>query len=118
MGYKKVAINEIWKINLQMGSQSIIGHEQGKTRPCVVVKNLPKVRMATIIPLSSVLSVTRFPYTHEIQPSSQNGLSSTSVAMIFQVRSVSYGRFMEQWGILEEEEVGVIKDLIADFFFN
>jgi mRNA interferase MazF len=113
-----VSINEIWTINLQMGNQSIIGHEQGRTRPCVVVKNLPHLQMATIIPFSSVLSVSRFPYTHEIQPSSQNGLSLTSVAMIFQVRSVSYRRFLKQWGILEEDDIGDIKNLISDFFFN
>jgi len=113
-----VSNNEIWEINLQVGSQSIIGHEQGRTRPCVVVKVVPQVQMATIIPLSSVLRVARFPYTYEIQPSSQNGLSSTSVAMIFQVRSVSMRRFLNRWGILEEDEVAGIKDLISDFFFN
>jgi len=26
---------DLWALNLQLGSESIIGHEQGRTRPCV-----------------------------------------------------------------------------------
>jgi mRNA-degrading endonuclease toxin of MazEF toxin-antitoxin module len=101
-----------------MGNHSIIGHEQGNIRPCVVVKVQPRIQMATVIPLTSVLRVSRFPYTHEIQPSGQNGLSSTSIAMIFQVRSVSYRRFLNSVGILEQNEMTEILDLISDFFLN
>ena len=106
---------EIWEINLQMGSQSIVGHEQGASRPCVVMKVLPAIQMATIIPLTSKLKVLRYPYTLEILPTPQNGLSSTSIAMIFQIRSVSFPRFISQYGILENNEFIDIQNLICDF---
>ena len=109
---------EIWEINLQMGSQSIIGHEQGASRPCVVMKVLPTIQMAIIIPLTSKLRVLRFPYTLEIQPTFQNGLTSTSIAMIFQIRSVSFNRFGSQYGILEDNEFTDIQNLICDFINN
>ncbi|MHA1674464.1 MAG: type II toxin-antitoxin system PemK/MazF family toxin [Promethearchaeota archaeon] len=109
---------ELWVLNLQLGSESIIGHEQGRTRPCVVIKVLPRLKMATIIPLTSNIGVSRFPYTHEIQPTKQNGLSRTNIAMIFQVRSVSFNRFKNNLGDLENIDFTEIKDLISDFFFQ
>ena len=109
---------ETWKINLQMGSQSIVGHEQGASRPCVVMKVLPKIRMATIVPMTSQLRVLRFPYTLEVQSTPQNGLTSTSIAMIFQIRSVSFHRFQSKYGVLENDEFGDIQDLICDFIQN
>lgn len=101
-----------------MGSQSIIGHEQGATRPCVIMKVLPAVQLATVIPLTRTLSILRFPYTLEIQPSTQNGLSSTSIAMIFQIRSVNFHRFRSKYGILENDEFTDIQNLISDFILN
>ncbi len=112
---KMIQEQEVWMLNLQMGSQSIIGHEQGSSRPCVVIKVLSQLQMATIIPLTSNLSALRFPYTHEIIPSSQNGLSATSIAMIFQVRSVAFNRFKNKRGDLEMLDYKDIKNLISDF---
>ncbi|MHA1648416.1 MAG: type II toxin-antitoxin system PemK/MazF family toxin [Promethearchaeota archaeon] len=109
---------EIWEINLQMGSQSIVGHEQGASRPCVIMKVLPSIQMATVIPLTSQLRVLRFPYTSEILSTPQNGLTTTSIAMIFQIRSVSFHRFQSKYGILENEDFSDIQDLICDFIQN
>ena len=51
-------IQEIWELNLQMGNQSIIGHEQGNSRPCLVIITLLMnvIRTATAVVLESLVS--------------------------------------------------------------
>ena len=109
---------EIWNINLNLGSQFTVGHEQGNIRPCLVIKVLPQVQLATIIPLPSQVAVSRFPYTHYIQLSPQNGLTAPSIAMIFHIRTVSFKRFIKRIGNLENNDWDSIYNLIEDFFLH
>lgn len=107
---------DIWQIRLNIDNQDIIGHEQDKDRPCLILKVFPGVKLAIIIPISHILRTQRFSYTKLINKSPSNGLNTDSVALIFQVRSVSFDRFLRKYGIIENFYWDSIKDLLSDCF--
>jgi mRNA interferase MazF len=77
---------------------------QGGRRPAglvladIAAKGNP---MTMIVPLTTNLSAKRFPFTLEISPSSVNGLSSPSVAMVFQLRAIDTPHVEKVIGTLE-----------------
>ena len=61
---------------------------QGGRRPAILVISesaLINNPMALLIPLTSKTAALRFPFTIQIEPSKQNGLSAPSVALVFQL---------------------------------
>ena len=88
---------EIWLINLD----PTIGAEIQKTRPAVIVND----DALGILPLKVIVPLTEWkdryaaaPWMVRIDPAAENGLSKTSAADAFQVRSVSQQRFDQQLG--------------------
>lgn len=79
------------------------GHEQAGTRPAIVVQapqfenQLPTV---LIVPLTSQLAAQAFPGTFLIHPDSENGLTITSVALVFQLRAIDKRRLKHKIGRL------------------
>ncbi|MEK6705361.1 MAG: type II toxin-antitoxin system PemK/MazF family toxin, partial [Bdellovibrionota bacterium] len=63
-------------------------------------------------PLSSVMSAKRFPATLMIQPDGQNGLNTTSIALIFQVRSLDKRRFVRKIGSLNQQDLDQVLNLL------
>ena len=59
--------------------------------------------MLMIVPITSSLGALRFPFTVRIEPSSANGLSLPSVAMVFQLRAIDRRRIIGKIGELELE---------------
>ncbi len=113
----KVIINtgDIWFVELTVKDSDTLGHEQGKTRPCLVIGDNPNLEISTIIPLTSNLNANRFPNTHLIRRNAKNGLKSNSVALIFHMRSLSYIRFKDKLGAINEPNMNKIKELIRDY---
>lgn len=78
---------EIWRVRLPFGP----GHTQAGERPAVVVQDdafnasLPTV---LIVPFTSAQAATRFAGTLLVQPDNQNGLTTPSVALVFQLSAV------------------------------
>ncbi len=73
--------------------------------------------MATIIPLTSnIQALKEFPYTHIINPNNTNGLTKQSIAMVYQIRSLSKQRFIYKRGSLIKNNYDTIKTLIKDYF--
>lgn len=89
---------EIWLVSLD----DTIGHEEVGSRPAIVISTHDQTKLCTIVPFTKHAEASRFPYTHQIERSRQNGLSCDSVAMIFQIRSLAFERFTRKLGILEE----------------
>ncbi len=79
------------------------GHEQAGTRPAIVVQapwcenQLPTV---LIVPLTSQLAAQAFPGTFLIHPDSENGLTMTSIALVFQLRAIDKRRLRRMIGRL------------------
>jgi mRNA interferase MazF len=79
------------------------GHEQAGTRPAIIVQD-PQFdeRLSTvlIVPLTSKTAALSFPGTFLIRPSSKNGLSVPSVALVFQLRAIDKRRLKRRIGRL------------------
>lgn len=82
------------------------GHEQIGPRPALIVHNdvtnkiLPVI---VIIPFTTQLGALRFPHAIRVEPSEENGLSQTSVLMVFQLRAIDKQRLLYKIGRLEED---------------
>ena len=91
------------------------GREQSGIRPAIAVslgdadQSNP---MITIVPLTGSLSAARFPHTQSIVPTSQNGLSVESIAMVFQIRSIDKRRVRSIIGHLESDMLTDINNII------
>jgi len=83
------------------------GHEQAGTRPAIIVQaprfesQLPTV---LIVPLTSQLAAQAFPGTFLIHPDSENGLTVTSVALVFQLRAIDKRRLKYMIGQMGEAQ--------------
>ncbi len=103
---------EIWRITLD----PTIGAEIRKTRPVIIVND----DEIGILPLKIVVPITDWNdryknavWMTKIEPNKENGLSKTSSADAFQVRSVSQERFVERLGEVSEENLEEITESLA-----
>ena len=105
---------EIWRIDVTYLDSE--GHEQEGERPCIVIKDFEEAEMVLIIPLTSSLSISRLPYAQIIRRNNVNNLSDDSIALIFQIRSISKSRLKHHIGRLTNENYNKIKLIIKQFF--
>jgi mRNA-degrading endonuclease toxin of MazEF toxin-antitoxin module len=99
---------EIWNINLPPPK----GHEQGGNRPGLVLTI--SYGVIIVIPCTTNLERLKFDHTHYIAPDSKNGLIQDSVALVFQITSISPKRFINKLGIISPEDFEIINTLLAD----
>ena len=83
-------------------------HEQSGARPVVVIAHVTKT-IATIIPCTTNRKALRFPFTRSIEPTSRNGLSDTSVALVFHIRAIDVSYFSAKLGELEREALTALR---------
>ncbi len=109
---------EVWDVNLEPA----LGHEQSKTRPCVVISNdqmNTKMGLSIIVPFTGTGWYTK---SGKLSPAMvgvlapEGGLDNDSYSMAFQVRTVSHSRFTKKRGLLSQtkllEIVGTVQDII------
>jgi mRNA interferase MazF len=76
--------------------------EEKGHRPAIAVQTDVAVSpMLIVVPVTSALGALRFPFTVQIEPSEQNGLTLPSVAMVFQMRAIDRKRIIRKIGELE-----------------
>jgi len=95
---------EIWLFN----SDPTVGDEIGKTRPAIIVNNdeIGTLRLKVVVPIAAWNDAfTGVLWMVQLEPSAENGLSKTSAADTFQVRSISQQRLIRQLGILSDEQM-------------
>ena len=101
---------EVWMVSLPLASG---GREQAGVRPAVVLQDevygqgSPLVLIAL---LTSQLGALRFPAAVRIEPSTENGLTLPSVAMVFQTRALDRNRFLRQIGRLADSDLQAVLD--------
>ena len=84
------------------------GREQRGRRPAVIWQDtqayagLPTV---LVVPLTSRLSASRFPGTLRLEHTATNGLTASSIAMIFQLGACDLERIRGQLGRLDDEDL-------------
>lgn len=82
------------------------GREQSGKRPAVAVQtDVAGEPMLMIAPITSNLSASRFAFTVKIEPSGENGLTQTSIVMVFQMRAIDKNRIIKKIGRLSDEDM-------------
>ncbi|MFH1056233.1 MAG: type II toxin-antitoxin system PemK/MazF family toxin [Candidatus Micrarchaeota archaeon] len=97
---------EIWLVNLPEG----VGHEQKGTRPVLISACANGLTLA--IPLTTNAETADLAYTDKIAPTKDNGLTESSVALVFQMRALDDSRFIRQLGWIPKEQRDVVDGLL------
>ena len=85
------------------------GREQSGRRPAVAVQtDLIGEPMLMIAPITSNLAALRFAFSVRVEPSSENGLTMSSVVMVFQMRAIDKARIIRKVGWLSSEDIARI----------
>ena len=102
-----MARGDIATVNLPVPSGGA-GREQQGCRPAIVIQtDISDAGLPTtmIVPVTSKLKALRFPHTFRVDPSPQNGLSSPSVLLVFQLRAIDKKRLGNNIGCLEQHHL-------------
>lgn len=103
---------EVWLINLD----PTVGAEIRKSRPAVIFSSdlMGALPLRVIIPLTDWKErYTAAPWMLRIEPDARNGLSKTSAADCFQIRSVSERRFVNKLGELPSQTLDQIVERVS-----
>lgn len=93
------------------------GHEQAGLRPAVIVQSEERVKelpTIIIVPLTSKTKATIFPFTFLIEPDQLNNLSSSSIALVFQLRAIDKRRLKHKIGELEKSMILHMKQILKE----
>lgn len=94
----------VWLANLD----PVVGSEQGRTRPVMVVSDSS---LNEILPVVNVIPVTsrkpsRRIYPNEtFLPAKTGGLMLDSIALCYQIRTLDKRRLTQMFGVIEDEDV-------------
>ena len=103
---------EVWAVNFDPA----VGAEIGKARPAVVigVESIGRLPLQLVVPITDWKpAYATYPWFVELSPNSTNGLSKSSGAGAFQVKSVSETRFVRPLGRITDEQITEIAEAIA-----
>lgn len=91
------------------------GHEQTGSRPALVVHSdatSPSLSVIMVVPFTSKLRTHAFPHTILVDPTPQNGLTSRSVLLVFQLRAIDKRRVQNTIGRLEGALMAQVEDAL------
>ena len=99
-------LGEVWQINFSPQ----IGDEIKKVRPAVIVNHdsMGALQLKVVVPITNAFRNVR-EWQVLLEPSVTNGLSKSSVADCFQIKSISKNRFIEKIGNLNKDEMDQVK---------
>jgi mRNA interferase MazF len=89
----------------------VVGHEQGRLRPCVVVQNDVSNRFASttiVVPLTDARSIPDPSPIYVAAPKGDGGLKKDSLVLCDQIRTVDQQRFGRFFGVLSPETMSKI----------
>jgi mRNA interferase MazF len=89
------------------------GHEQAGFRPAIIIQDPryeSQLSTVLIVPLTSRLTAQAFPCTFLIRPTSRNGLSVPSVALVFQLRAIDKRRLKKKMGRLGNSHLAQLQE--------
>jgi len=86
-------------------------------RPAIIIqsKDTEKIPTIVIIPFTSKIKASQFPFTVVIEPDSLNNLDVPSVALIFQIRAIDKKRLVKRIGEISQESLKGIKKKLKEF---
>jgi mRNA interferase MazF len=103
--------SEIWLIDLDPTK----GAEIQKKRPAIIVSDdrLGKLPLKVIVPITDWKdNYDIAPWMVKVEPTTTNGLSKTSCADCFQIRSLSQERLIKKLGYIDSTTLNEIKEAV------
>jgi mRNA interferase MazF len=103
--------NDIWLLDLDPTK----GAEIQKKRPAIIVSDdrLGKLPLKIIVPITDWKNRYNIaPWMVKIEPNATNGLSKTSCADCFQIRSLSNERLIKKLGTIDSNTLTEVKEAI------
>ena len=95
---------DVWIVHIpELGN-----HEQSGVRPAVVIARVTKT-IVTIIPCTSNMVALRFPYTHLVEPTKENGLTAPSIALVFHMRALDASYLQKKIGQVDKKTLMAIR---------
>ncbi|MBI5874849.1 MAG: type II toxin-antitoxin system PemK/MazF family toxin [Deltaproteobacteria bacterium] len=88
------------------------GHEQQGLRPAIVVQtseNSDRIPTVLVVPFTTQIKAANFPFTFVVEPDSTNHLTSTSIALVFQLRAIDKKRIKSKIGSLNPSDMQILK---------
>lgn len=83
--------------------------EQSGRQPAVAVQtDLAGEPMLMVVPITSNLAALRFAFTVRVEPTRENGLITSSVVMVFQMRAVDKQRIIRKIGQMSKADMARI----------
>jgi len=115
MSKTKYQSGDIIQVNLGDISdpKQIKGHEQGKERPCIVIKSLPLMELVVIVPFTSKKPKRMHPYLVKIEKDGK-ALIYDSYALCQHIRTVSTKRITAKKGNISEADLLKIRFVLSD----
>jgi mRNA interferase MazF len=96
---------------VEVNLEPVVGHEQGRTRPCVVVQNDVGNRFsstAIVVPLTDAAHIRKASPIYVLVKQGDGGTSKDSYALCDQIRTVDQQRFRGVYGALAPETMAAI----------
>ena len=102
-------------IDIDLGSppKEVKGHEQGKTRPCVVFKSHEKLGLLIVLPITGT-EAKYSPFTIVELQIGSSGLTKVSYVLCHQIRTVSTKRINKKRGVVSARELSKIITVLKD----
>lgn len=92
------------------------GREQAGIRPAIIAQtvDLEKTPTILIVPLTSMLKASDFPFTFMIKPDQSNNLDAISVALVFQLRVIDKRRLKNKIGRINDNILILLKQQLKN----
>lgn len=107
-----IKVNDIW---LSEAPEDIMYNEQKGVRATLITAINKVPPMVMTVPLTAEDNASRFPRTVKIKRSNRNKLYADSIALVFQLRSLSVKRLIKKIGELEENYCESVKREIKGY---
>lgn len=114
-----IAISPGSIVTLDLGDvPNVVGHEQAKVRPCLVVKNFSALHLAIVLPFTSQQPSPNFAnYSLKVNASS-SGLERESFILCHQIRVVSHKRIIKHVGTLDNDLLESVRFILTNMLMD
>ena len=111
MGEDPMSMRTVRGQIVEVDLDPVVGHEQGRLRPCVVVQNDVSNRFGSttiVVPLTDVRNIAQRSPVYVLAPKGDGGLKKDSLVLCDQIRTVDQQRFGRFFGVLSPETMSKI----------
>ena len=101
---------------LEVDLEPVLGHEQGRSRPCVVVQNNAGNRfssMTIVVPLTDVAHLAAPSPIYVLIKKGDGGIRKDSIALTDQIRAVDFQRVRRSFGVLSPETMKAVDEALT-----